>query len=252
MARPASQVAVFADTVGTDCLLTVAGVLDSSTYLGLRDAVIKTALDEPRAVFVDVNALDVPASSAWSVFTSARWHVSTWPDVPIILVCGHTGRRATIERTGVTRYVPVHASIQAAVRALAGDVQRGRRRTRAELPASLASLRTARQLVAEYLTAWSQGDLISVASVIVNVLVENVLQHTTSAPVVILESSGALVTVSVQDNSSIPAVRHEDPFRGGDRVSGLAIMAAVSQAWGSAPTPSGKTVWAVVGPENRL
>ena len=252
MARSASQVAVFADTVGTACLLTVEGVLDGGTYLKLRDAVIKAALDEPRAVLIDVDALDVPASSAWSVFTSARWHVSTWPDVPIMLVCAHTGRRATIARTGVTRYVPVYASIDAAVGALANDVRRVRQRSRSELPASLASLRMARALVADRLAAWSQPDLISVATVIVNVLVENVLQHTASAPVVILESEGALVTVSVQDNSSTPAVRHEDAFRGGETVSGLAIMAAVSRAWGSTPTSSGKTVWAVVGPENRL
>ena len=252
MDRSASQVAVFADTVGTACLLTVEGVLDGGTYLKLRDAVIKAALDEPRAVLIDVDALDVPASSAWSVFTSARWHVSTWPDVPIMLVCAHTGRRATIARTGVTRYVPVYPSIGAAVRALANDVRRVRQRSRSELPASLASLPMARALVADRLAAWSQADLISVAAVIVNVLVENVLQHTASAPVVILESEGALVTVSVQDNSSTPAVRHEDAFRGGETVSGLAIMAAVSRAWGSTPTASGKTVWAVVGPENRL
>ena len=252
MARSASQVAVFADAVGTACLLTVEGVLDGGTYLKLRDAVIKAALDEPRAVLIDVDALDVPASSAWSVFTSARWHVSTWPDVPIMLVCAHTGRRATIARTGVTRYVPVYPSIGAAVRALGNDVRRVRQRSRSELPASLASLPMARALVADRLAAWSQADLISVAAVIVNVLVENVLQHTASAPVVILESEGALVTVSVQDSSSTPAVRHEDAFRGGETVSGLAIMAAVSRAWGSTPTASGKTVWAVVGPENRL
>ena len=252
MDRSASQVAVFADTVGTACLLTVEGVLDGGTYLKLRDAVIKAALDEPRAVLIDVDALDVPASSAWSVFTSARWHVSTWPDVPIMLVCAHTGRRATIARTGVTRYVPVYASIDAAVGAVANDVRRVRQRSRSELPASLASLRMARALVADRLAAWSQADLISVAAVVVNVLVENVLQHTASAPVVILESEGALVTVSVQDNSSTPAVRHEDAFRGGETVSGLAIMAAVSRAWGSTPTASGKTVWAVVGPDNRL
>ncbi|HEX4390659.1 MAG TPA: sulfate transporter, partial [Mycobacterium sp.] len=49
-----------------------------------------------------------------------------------------------------------------------------------------------------------------------------------------------------------PAVRHEDPYRGGDPVSGLAIVASVCRAWGSMPTSSGKTVWAVIGPENRL
>jgi anti-anti-sigma factor len=232
-------------------VLTVDGVLDSSTYLRLRDAVIKAALDEPQAVVIDVNGLDVPASSAWSVFTSARWHVSTWPDVPIILVCGHPGCRRTIARTGVTRYVPVHATLDAALAAVT-DGHTARRRSRTDLPASLASLRRSREFVAEWLGAWSHDELIPVATVVVNVFIENVLQHTLSGPVLILESEGQVVFISVQDRSSTPAARHEDPYRGGERVSGLAIVASVSRAWGSTPTPSGKTVWAVIGPENRL
>lgn len=251
MARPASSLVVSEDTAGTVCLLTVDGVLDSSTYLKLRDAVIKAALEEPLAVLVDVNALDVPASSAWSVFTSARWHVSRWPDVPIALVCGHSGRRRTIERTGVTRYVPVYSAIDAALAAVT-DGRRARRRARAEFPASLASLRSAREFVAECLTEWSQQDLVPIATVVVNVFVENVLQHTASDPVLMVESDGTAVSISVQDESTTPAARHEDPYRGGERVSGLAIVASVSRAWSSTPTPSGKTVWAVIGPENQL
>jgi STAS domain-containing protein len=249
--RPARQLVVSADTTGAACLLTIDGVLDSSTYLQLRDAIIKAALDEPQAVLVDVDELDVPASSAWSVFTSARWHVSTWPDVPIMLVCSDAGRRGTIKRSGVTRYVPVHNTIEAAT-AAHGDARRPRRRVRTDLPESLVALRMARKFVAEWLAAWSQTDLIAVATVVVNVFVENVLQHTANAPVVVLESDDAAVTISVRDGSSTPAARHEDPYRGGDNVSGLAIVASVCRAWGSAPTPSGKTVWAVVGPENQL
>jgi hypothetical protein len=242
---------VSADTAGTVSMLTVDGVLDSSTYLQLRDAVIKAALDEPQAVFVDVNGLEVPAFSAWSVFTSARWHVKTWPDVPILLVCGHAGRRRTIERSGVTRYIPVHATVEAALAAVT-DGRHARRRARTELPASLASLRRAREFVAEWLGEWSHAELIPVATVIVNVFVENVLQHTASEPMLILESDQKDVYISVQDENSTPAARHEDPYRGGERVSGLAIVASVCRAWGSMPTPSGKTVWAVIGPENQL
>jgi anti-anti-sigma factor len=251
VSSPPSPMAVSADTAGTICVLTVDGLLDSSTYLQLRDAVIKAALDEPGAVLVDVDALDVPVSSAWSVFTSARWHVSTWPDVPIVLVCGHAGRRRTIARTGVARYVPVYPTIEAALAAV-GAGRRARRRARTALPASLASLRRAREFVTEWLADWSQDELIPVAVVVVNVFIENVLQHTTSAPVLILESDGQAVFISVQDESSMPAARHEDPYRGGERVSGLAIVASVCRAWGSTPTPSGKTVWAAIGPENRL
>jgi hypothetical protein len=251
MARPACSLMVSEDTAGTVCLLAVDGVLDSSTYLKLRDAVIWAALEEPRAVLVDVNALDVPASSAWSAFTSARWHVRTWPNVPIVLVCGQVDRRATIEGTGATRYVPVHATTQAALAALTDD-RRARQRARIVLPASLASLRRAREFVAEWLAAWSHQELIAVGTVVVNVFVENVLQHTACEPVLILECDSTAVFISVRDDSSTPAARHEDPFRGGERISGLAIVASVCRAWGSTPTPSGKTVWAVMGPENQL
>jgi hypothetical protein len=248
----AGQLTFSAREVGAARLLTIDGVLDSTTYIQLRDAVIEAALDEPRAVLVDVSKLVAPAPSAWSVFTSARWHVHIWPDVPIILVCAHTRRRAAIKRAGVTRYLPVQATIEAALGTLPKDERRARLRIRTELPASLASLHKARKLVAESLAAWSHIQLIPVATVVVNVFVENVLQHTVSAPVLVLESDGAAVTISVQDDSSMPAARHEDPRRGRDQVSGLAIVASVCRAWGSTPMPSGKTVWAVIGPENQL
>jgi hypothetical protein len=251
MDSQASSLAVSADTSGGVCLLTAEGVLDSSTYLQLRDAIVKAALDEPRAVLVDVNELDVPASSAWAVFTSARWLVDTWPAVPIHLVCGHYHRRHVIARNGVTRYVRVHPTVEAALAALT-DTERVRWRAKMELPAALASLRASRQFVKQRLTEWSFDPLIPVATVVANVFVENVLQHTAGGAILRLETDGTTVTVSVQDESSTPAARHEDSRLGGERVSGLAIVASVSRAWGCATTPSGKTVWAVIGPENQL
>lgn len=252
MTRRASELTVHADTVESSCLLTISGVLDSSTYLELRNSVIKAALDQPRAVLVDVSALEVPAPSAWSVFTSARWHVSTWPDVSILLVCGHERGRTAITRNGVARYVPVYPTVETALRGITDRSRQARRRLRAKLPASPRSLRQARDLVAEALAAWSQTELIPVATVIVNVFVENVLEHTAGAPELRLETNGTTVTVAVDDGSSTPAVRREDRFGGRARVSGLAIVAAVCRTWGNTPTLSGKTVWAVVGPENQL
>ena len=57
--------------------------------------------------------------------------------------------------------------------------------------------------------------------------------------------------IAVSDESTAPAQRLPSPAQGID-VSGLAIVDALSRAWGSTPTPSGKTVWAVIGPENQL
>jgi hypothetical protein len=119
------------------------------------------------------------------------------------------------------------------------------------LAADLSSLRESRRLVREWLTSWSQAELIPVALVVVNVFVENVLEHTGGAPMMRIESDGATATIAVSDDSSAPAMRLPSPLRGFD-VSGLAIVAALSRKWGSTPTSSGKTVWAVVGPENQL
>jgi hypothetical protein len=103
-----------------------------------------------------------------------------------------------------------------------------------------------------WLTAWSCDRLIPVASTVATVFIENVLEHTDSAPVLIVETCQDTVTVAVEDGSHRPAGRHEDAGSGADIVSVLAIVSVLCRAWGSTPTSSGKTVWALVGSENRL
>lgn len=248
-----TDLAIDVEEIAGTAVLRVGGFLNSATYLSLRDAIIKTALDEPRAVIIDVTTLVVPAPSAWAVFTSARWHVTSWPDVPMALVCAHHEGREAIHRNGIARYLPVFPRTEDAVEALVlSDPSAVRRRRRATLPATLASVAASRDLVSEWLADWERPELTSVAKLVVTVFVENVLQHTQSAPVVRLEASGDAITIAVEDGSSAPAARRERSARGGDEVSGLAIVAALCRRWGTAPTSSGKTVWAVIGPENRL
>jgi hypothetical protein len=240
-----------ADGAGASVLF-ASGVLDGSTYHGLRDSVVKAALAEPRAVIVDVTALTVPASSAWSVFTSARWHVSTWPDVPVLLVCAHGEGREAIQCSGITRYVPVHSGVGAAVLALDDRSRPTRRRARAELAPVYSSVRRSRRLVSDWLSVWSLDELIPVAATVTTVFIENALMYTVGGFGLLLENSGDRVTVAVEDASAALPQRHEDPLLGADVVSGLAIVAALCRRWGSSSTPNGKTVWAIIGPENRL
>jgi anti-anti-sigma factor len=233
-------------------ILAVEGVLDSSTYRSFRDAVIKAALDEPRAVIVDVNRLSVPSASAWSVFTSARWHVSTWPDVPILLVCAHPQVRRAITAVGVARYVPVHPTRESALDAVRGQSLHVRRRARTQLPVSSVAVGLARAVVTDWLSRWGKPELIPVAATVATIFVENVLDHTDSAPLLIVESYQDTVTVAVEDGSDHLPGRHEDVDRGAEIVSGLAIVSALCRAWGATPTSSGKTVWALVGRENQF
>lgn len=76
-------------------VLRLAGTLNDRTYQQVRDAVINVAVDAAAPVIVDVNGLDGGDDGAWVVFTSARWHVKQWPEVPIALVSGDRRARPT-------------------------------------------------------------------------------------------------------------------------------------------------------------
>lgn len=232
--------------------LTCAGTLDGSTYRRLRNTVIAAALEEPPVVIVDVNALRAPDESAWSVFTSARWHVRTWPDVPIVLACADVATCDTLRRTGITRYVPVYRTLSDACTAGDADERRSRKRAHAQLPAIMGSAARARRLVETWLAGWSRGAMIPLVATIASELVENALLHTDSAPSLIVECDGDQIAVAVEDASPVPAQRRENPRSGASPVSGLAVVSALSRTWGCIPTVSGKTVWAVMGPENAL
>lgn len=193
---------MFEQHLGDACLLTVEGVLDGATYRQLRDSVIKAALGEPAAVIVDVAGLQVPSSSAWSVFASARWHVSTWPNVPILLTCTDAAVRATLARVGVARYVPVYPSRGAALQAVSDAKPLGRLRARADLPANNFNVTRARALVADWLMAWSYRESIPIAGMVTTVFVENVLAHSESELTLIVEGQADTVTVAVSDCSA--------------------------------------------------
>ena len=231
--------------------LVLCGVLDATTYRTVRDAVVKAALDAPPMLLVDVTALWAPVSSAWSVFTSARWLVLDWPNIPIGLVCSHVAGRRMLARNGITRYLPVYANLDAARSAMADNVDPLRLRVREVWPALPSAVPSIRDFISTWLHDWCLDEFAPAAGVVATVLVENVLQHTDSDPDVRLEAAGDTVTVAVSDGSPSPAcVRDEDEVHGA--LSELHILHALTRVWGNTPTREGKVVWAVMGRENRL
>ncbi|MCT7658339.1 STAS domain-containing protein [Mycobacterium deserti] len=227
-------------------VLIVDGVLDSSTYLALRDRIVKAALDGPPAVVVNVSALRTPTASAYAVFSSARWQVSRWPDVPVLLVCGHATGRDALRRQGITRYVPVYGSLDAALAALDGIDGRLRQRRCAELAPGREGVKHARELITEWLWDWGYASKIKIANAIATELVDNVRAHTDSGVAELrVESRGSEVTIAVSDRSARLATRIESAY-GTFRLSGLHLVAALADAWGCTPSSSGKTVWATI------
>jgi hypothetical protein len=231
-------------------VLTLDGVLDGATYIPLRDVIVKAALDEPLAVIIDVTALTVREEPAWAVFTSARWEIAEWPDVPIGLVCAHDQGQNALRRNGITRYVPAYPTPQSAITELLDDgLRRYRRRVRASLPPMSGSIHQSRELTAQWLTAWSRSDFIHTMSIVATELVETALADTDRPLCLRLETDGSTVAVAVQHVSMTKPLRLESA---GQTVSGLDLVDANCRVWGSYTSSAGITVWAVVGPENRF
>jgi anti-anti-sigma regulatory factor len=245
-----SELQVSVTDVGDACVLTLDGALDATTYVPIRETIIKAVLDEPRVVVINVSGLSAREEAAWAVFTSARWQIGEWPDVPIALVCAHGQGRNALQRNGITRYVPVYATLESALTELSADgLRRYRRRARASLPSRRSSIRGCRELTEQWLTAWSRSDFIHVVATVATELVEAVLVDTDRDFALRLETDGSTISVVVQHGGiANPVPRKSDLYN----VSGLDLVAANSRAWGSYAASTGNTVWAVVGPENRF
>ncbi len=231
-------------------MLTVHGVLSYTTYVQLRDGIVKAALDEPAAVVIDVTGLAFGDETALAVFVSARWQVAEWPNVPIGLVCAHTRGQAALRRNGVTRYIPVYPTVQSATTELPERALRTyRQRARASLTADESSSRLCRELISEWLTTWARTDFIHAVSTVATELVEDALIDTDRTFSLRVETDGSTMTVAVQH---ISTRAHTRRVTNGETLFGVDIVAATSRVWGSYTTAAGTTVWAVIGPENRF
>ncbi|OUC80002.1 hypothetical protein [Gordonia lacunae] len=231
-------------------VLAVSGVLDSRTYLTVRDAIVKAATDAPDCLVVDVRALDVPTASAWSVLTSAAWLIRDWPNVPVAVVAD-PARLDHLVRSGITRYVPAYRSLDAALDHVTErrDI-RVTHRARTVIPRhGPAPLDAARGAVVRAVEDWNP-DFVRLARLLTTILVGNVLRHTHADPDIRVEVHGTgRLVVAVSDDSPTVPVRVEDTHGDTPIASGLAVLALLSRHWGYTPTGNGKTVWAVVGAE---
>ncbi len=227
-------------------VIRLSGVLNAETFQQVRDSVVKAAIDQSTAVIVDINDLEVRDDQSWAVFTSARWRVQQWPDVPITLVSSDPGVRKRLTDLSVARYVPVYNTLAAASDAVAGGKCRYRHRAREQFDRYPSSVTAALIFLHDHLVAWSMRDKIPVASTVVTVFAENALSHTDDGFDVRLEGTSEEVVIAVSDSSTAPAMRRERPR--GSSPAGLDIVAALCCRWGNTPTSAGKTVWARIGP----
>ncbi|SDW55449.1 hypothetical protein SAMN05421504_101887 [Amycolatopsis xylanica] len=225
------------------------GTLDVHSFPELRDTLLKCAVEQPTAVIVLMDGLQVDQNQLYSVFVQAWMRAADWPGVPILLVARDRALYHRVSALPAARFVPVHTSVRKAVKA--AGVPPRRRRAETTLPPMNGSSPLARQFVAKTCGEWDVRWMTYDAASVATELVENTLQHTDSEPVLRLELRKHLLTVAVSDESPRPAVLTER--RADGRLSlGLLVVAQCARVWGCTPTLSGgKVTWAVLPTDAR-
>ncbi|MFI9011049.1 ATP-binding protein [Actinosynnema sp. NPDC053489] len=220
------------------------GVLDAGTYASLRDTLLKCAVEQPRAVVVDLADVEVRAESLLSVFAAVWLRTCDWPGVPLKLA-GAPGH--VPPHTALRRYVAVHDTVPDALDRV--DEPPPSRLARRDLPHDLDSPGAARAFASRTCRDWRlPEDVVDAAVQVVSELVTNTVLHTSSAARVRLELRRGLLTVAVGDDDSRPAVLRERLGRR-DGGLGLLVVAQLAKTWGCVPDRGNgrKVVWAVLG-----
>ncbi len=119
------------------------------------------------------------------------------------------------------------------------------------LPAELSSIGDARRFLRRSLAAWGVVDYDLGGPQVLTELATNAALHARSAYTVHLVMEAASLLVEVTDSSSaLPQHRNYGPDATTGR--GIALVEALSTAWGVESSPTGKTVWCRVAPDDVL
>lgn len=197
---------------------------------GVREAqrVLRDCLaDMPSVLLLDASGLDVDDCSGLGWIPELFADAARWPGIPAYL-CGGPGDCA----------VPAYPSLTAARQVWAGAVPA--QHESLDLPPDPDSCGKARVFVAQVCAAWGLSRPARLAQLLTSELVANAVVHAHTSLAVTVRRYGRGVELSVRDDGSgrLPAKLGDDP-----RGFGLQLVDAMSDAWGSVPTGSGKVVW---------
>jgi anti-anti-sigma factor len=220
------------------------GVLDVVSYARVRTALVKLALDVPRALIVDMAKLVVPDDASLVVFTSVWKEVSEWPGVPLHLVAANDATKMRLRRNGIFRHIPVHDTVDQAIAGI--DQPPSWRRAVFTIPHGGANGNKARRCIERTCHRWAcVEDIIADATVIAFELLENAMRRTAGDVRLRLELRCGKLIVAVHDNAPTHVVAGS--ARHTKQRLGLAQVDSLAYSWGSAPAfPQGTVVWAAL------
>ena len=117
---------------------------------------------------------------------------------------------------------------------------------RIDLAPEPQSVAVARRFVADILTEWSLDELADQVRLAVSEILTNAVRHARGPIGLRLHRTAREITVEITDDSThVPQRRAPDPQDENGR--GLMLVEALTDAWGTRPTDTGKTVWFTLG-----
>ncbi|GAA1305500.1 STAS domain-containing protein [Saccharothrix xinjiangensis] len=226
-------------TRGDVVLLSPVGRLDLSTYVGMRDGLLKHVAEQPHAVVVVLGPdLELGSDPLAAVFAAVWMRCCRWPGVPLMLVATTERHRRMLGRTGLSRFVPCHDRLDAAL-AVATTPAR-RHRNEMQLPPDTDAPHLARDFARRTCLKWNLRHAGPRAVLLAGELVEITRAHAGSTLVLRIERFPDQLTV---------AVRHTGPSpRAAGRRLDLTRIRRLSTACGNTPTlDEGRVLWAAIG-----
>jgi hypothetical protein len=144
----------------------------------------------------------------------------------------------------------LYATMSQARIALAAKVSRANR-LQVRLAPRPASVRAARDLVAQACLTWQLPGLLHDATLVMSELAANAMEHADTEFVVTVTRRGSRLHLAVRDGDTRypvvdPPAATLRPGRVAVRGRGLKLVHAVAAGWGAIPAHGGKVVWATV------
>ncbi|MFE0022581.1 ATP-binding protein [Amycolatopsis sp. NPDC059021] len=221
-------------------LVTITGVLQLSSYPEVRDGLLKSAAEPSEGLVADIGGTHIVDASLATVFAVVARRIGDWPGLPFAVVSARPEHQAMFVGRPLGQFVPLHSDFASAVRSFDHPVLCRAKQTLVRSEHAAAAARRLAEAVCE---EWKVPELLDEARLIATELVENVIRHTASVPLLRLELRQGVLTVAVTDDDPRPAERQASAGSG----LGLHMVARTAKVWGCSRTWSGgKVVWAVL------
>jgi anti-anti-sigma factor len=242
-------------TVNTDIVTGITSVdlrghLDLSSVPTVRSTLLKCLAQSPTAIVINLADLTADSRTFLAVFAAAA-RTQSHEDIPTALILHSAEPRvAALLDSRVLGTVAVYGSRAEALDAVTTGIPVSHRQADGRYAPTVAAPAAARDLVERACKSWEIEHLIEPATMIMSEFVSNAVQHAGTPIDVTLVLRGSYLHLRVNDSDPRPPTPRElDMYAPGpltERGRGLYLVDIYASAWGSSPTPTGKTVWATL------